>query len=104
MFSMRFPHGSSQAEATAEAMTTLPADTRVVWKKKFDTCYAIQFQSRTLGNALGDPKIGDPTGGVQFVFNSDEASAGNPTYEPRNVVDAVAVLSTDAKPADFAGC
>jgi len=103
-FNMRFPSRSTLASASAEAKTTLPADATVKWQKKFDTCYAIQFQSRTLGKSTGSPSVGDPTGSVEFVFNSDEATGGQPSYNAHNVVGATALLALDKTPADFAGC
>jgi hypothetical protein len=95
-FIMRLPARTGRQVALQQARAMLPPDAQVVWESVSDACYMVQFTSRRLAG------IGIPHGGVLIMLGTD--GAGQDTYSPSNVNEAVFVQDYSATAADSPGC
>lgn len=97
-YTLNFHHGTSLATAQREAAAELPADAATVWSATKDGCQQTEMTSKTLGLALADPAIGDPTGEVNIEF------ATGLGYDPNNVTEAYFSTGNYPSPADGPDC
>jgi hypothetical protein len=96
-YSMRLVHGTGIKLARTLLMREFPSDAKVDWFVTKATCAQMEVRSATLGRALRNRKIGDPSGTVLVEFLTGE------TYSQHNVTDALLVLSPPSSPHDV-GC
>jgi hypothetical protein len=96
-YSMRLERGTGIKLARTVLMREFPSDAKVDWFITKAACAQMEVRSATLGRALRNRKIGDPTGTVLVEF----LTGG--TYSPGNVTDALLVLSPPSSPHG-AGC
>lgn len=99
----RVAGGSSIAVARQAALRELPADAKTLWFVSKPTCAQEELISATLGRALGNPAIGDPTGGV-FVEFATETSAGDAGYSAKNANELIFGLGDYTKASDAPDC
>jgi hypothetical protein len=103
-YSMAFAHGTPQSVASATVMREFPGDAQVLWTTTKDTCSQMEISSPTLGGLLGSSSIGDPQGEVFVEFDSDEDTAGNNSYSPSSVREAILGLGSYATAGSAPAC
>ncbi|MBF6604474.1 MAG: zinc ribbon domain-containing protein [Chloroflexi bacterium] len=87
------------ALAESQALTEVPADTRVLWMAKRNVCEQMELQSSTLGTLLS--RLGDKAGDVFVELDTVDFNSGAPpsfdAHQIDNVVMAIGSYSSAAK-------
>jgi hypothetical protein len=97
-YTLNLHAGTSLATAQRAAAAELPADAVILWTATKDGCEQTEMTSKTLGLALSDPAIGDPTGEVNIEFATGEG------YDPGNVTEALISTGNYPTPSDGPPC
>jgi hypothetical protein len=69
-YQLNFVHGTTIDEARSLVQAELPSDAASIWYTVKDSCAQEEFQSATLGRALGGPSIGDSPGEVFVEYET----------------------------------
>jgi hypothetical protein len=103
-YQRNFPAHTRTAGGIVLARQELPVDAVVMWQQQKDTCYQLGYRSAVLGQALADPRIGDPAGTVMVELSSNPDSNGMEVYVSNDVAYALLMMDQSATVADAPGC
>ena len=89
--------------AEAQALSELPADTRVLWTARLNTCVAMELESATLATVL--THLGDKRGEVFTTLDTvDFSSAAPPTFVASRIDRVILAVGSFASAAQSPGC
>ena len=91
------------ALAEAQALSEVPADTRVLWTARMNTCAAMELESPTLATVLA--RLGDKHGEVFVTLDTvDFSSAAPPTFVASQIDRVVLAVGSFASASQSPGC